>query len=193
MIDDKPDLTRRESKEPVHEVGETVSTFTEEKLEPVRTVFADRPTAVAVPETAKPEIVSPQEVPQEAKDLPTFQVAAEDHLRQEAETVPEKVSGDEHTFEERLKSAIDGLTGGVVARTEGVAVLAETGESQIELEAQFKTVLNQAMGEAALKLSSAFAPILTQYVEDYVKRMLMEIAEKVIREEIDKLLKESAG
>ena len=64
-------------------------------------------------------------------------------------------------------------------------------EHSRSLEAQFKTVLNQAMEEAALKLSARLAPILTRYVEDYVKRMLLEIAEKVIREEIEKLLKES--
>jgi CheY-like chemotaxis protein len=67
----------------------------------------------------------------------------------------------------------------------------DAGAPQSELEQQFKAVLNQAMEEAAQKLSSRLAPILTRYVEDYVTQMLLEIAEKVIREEIDKLLKES--
>ena len=67
----------------------------------------------------------------------------------------------------------------------------DAGAPQSELEQQFKAVLNQAMGEAAHKLSSRLAPILTRYVEDYVTQMLLEITEKVIREEIDKLLKES--
>jgi uncharacterized membrane protein YheB (UPF0754 family) len=67
----------------------------------------------------------------------------------------------------------------------------DAGAPQSELEQQFKAVLNQAMSEAAQKLSGRLAPILTRYVEDYVKQMLLEITGKVIREEIDKLLKES--
>ena len=69
----------------------------------------------------------------------------------------------------------------------------DAGAPQSELEQQFKAVLNQAMEEAADKLSGRLAPILTRYVEDYVKQMLLEITEKVIREEIDKLLKESVA
>jgi hypothetical protein len=36
-------------------------------------------------------------------------------------------------------------------------------------------------------------PVLSTFVEDYTRRVLYEIAEKVIREEIDKLLKESGS
>jgi DNA-binding NarL/FixJ family response regulator len=101
-------------------------------------------------------------------------------------------------FGERLRDAMDGIIGGAVSTSPAVAAestpdVVELDEAQQQLEAQFKVVLNQAMGEAALKLSARLAPILTQYVEDYVKRMLLEIAEKVIKEEIDKLLKESTG
>jgi CheY-like chemotaxis protein len=93
---------------------------------------------------------------------------------------------------ERLRHAVEDIADvSAVARLGETRSLARTGEAQSELEAQFKVVLNQAMEEAAHKLSVRLAPILTQYVEDYVKQMLLEIAEKVIREEIDKLLKES--
>jgi CheY-like chemotaxis protein len=69
----------------------------------------------------------------------------------------------------------------------------DVGAPESELEQQFKAVLNQAMEEAAHKLSSRLAPILTRYVEDCVSQVLLEITEKVVREEIDKLLKESVA
>jgi CheY-like chemotaxis protein len=95
---------------------------------------------------------------------------------------------------ERLRHAVEDITDVSAAmRLRGTRSPAQTGEAQLELEAQFKVVLNQAMEEAANKLSARLAPILTRYVEDYVKQMLLEIAEKVIREEIDKLLKESTA
>jgi CheY-like chemotaxis protein len=96
-------------------------------------------------------------------------------------------------FGSRLRDVMDNLaTGHGMTLADAMGGVEEMGEGQSELEAQFKTVLNQAMEEAALKLSARLAPVLTRYVEDYVKRMLLEIAEKVIREEIEKLLKESA-
>ena len=94
------------------------------------------------------------------------------------------------TIGRQLRQAMDGVGGGVClegARGAGAAPL------QSELEQQFKAVLNQAMQEAAEKLSGRLAPVLTSYVEDYVKQMLLELTEKVIREEIEKLLKESAA
>jgi response regulator RpfG family c-di-GMP phosphodiesterase len=103
------------------------------------------------------------------------------------------------SLETRLKDAMEGIvTGGAVERAEHPAIaeteaIEEHGESHQQLEEQLKVVLNQALEEAALKLSARLAPVLTHYVEDYVKKMLLEIAEKVIKEEIDKLLKESAG
>lgn len=121
------------------------------------------------------------------------------------------------SLETRLKDAMDGIiTAGPVERAEKPAlaesqaltekpilaesqalvendVIEEHGEGHQQLEEQLKVVLNQALEEAALKLSARLAPVLTHYVEDYVKKMLLEITEKVIKEEIDKLLKESAG
>jgi CheY-like chemotaxis protein len=98
------------------------------------------------------------------------------------------------SLETRLKDAMEGIVpGGAVERAENQALEEEHDDSHQQLEEQLKVVLNQALEEAALKLSARLAPVLTHYVEDYVKKMLLEIAEKVIKEEIDKLLKESAG
>jgi hypothetical protein len=36
-------------------------------------------------------------------------------------------------------------------------------------------------------------PVLSTFIEEYTRRVLYEIAEKVIKEEIDKLLKESTS
>ncbi|MGD0230178.1 MAG: response regulator [Syntrophorhabdales bacterium] len=94
---------------------------------------------------------------------------------------------------EQLKHAMDIVSDGALP-VEGVkAPPLQTDAAPSGLEQQFKAVLNQALEEAANKLSSRLAPILTKYVEDYVKQMLLEVAEKVIREEIDKLLKESTA
>lgn len=93
---------------------------------------------------------------------------------------------------DRLRDVMDGLSAGrSIALGDSGSGIEEMGGGQSELEAQFKAVLNQAMEEAALKLSGRLAPVLTRYVEDYVKRMLLKIAEKVVRQEIEKLLKES--
>jgi DNA-binding response OmpR family regulator len=97
-------------------------------------------------------------------------------------------------FEDRLRDAIDGLSSSVdVGRAKEPAVSTDTAEAQIELEAELKLAINQTMEEAAKKLAGQIAPILGRYIEDHVKRTLLEVAEKVIREEIDKLLKESTG
>ncbi len=97
------------------------------------------------------------------------------------------------TFGARLKDAMESLGGtGSVGVVEKAATPAETSVERSELEARTRSVLTSVMEEAAPKLSAQLAPILSQYVEDYVKHTLLEIAERVIREEIDKLLKESA-
>jgi len=96
------------------------------------------------------------------------------------------------TFGLRLRDAMDSLSAANrMTLADTLADIEEADVGQAELEAQFKIVLNQAMEEAALKLSESLAPVLAQYVEDYVKRVLLMVAEKVVREEIEKLLKES--
>jgi CheY-like chemotaxis protein len=63
----------------------------------------------------------------------------------------------------------------------------------LALEAQLRAAITQVMEEASRDLAGKLAPVLATYVEDYVKRILLEVAEKVIREEIDKLLKETTA
>ncbi len=114
------------------------------------------------------------------------------------QTEDEELSKEEiDAFGDRLGERLRDVAGSMTevsaikaTQTDNVA-LENTDESRAELEAQFKTVLQQVMDEAAAKLSLQLAPVLTQYIEDYMKRMLLEIAEKVVRNEIDKLLKES--
>lgn len=154
----------------VIELTDLVEEKMQEKEEPppaqVEDVSASpAPSAEAAVEEPPPEI-------QEVKEAASVEV--------EVETM----------IERQLRHAMDTVRGNTVRLQEAEGpLLVET--SQSELERQFKAVLNQVMEETASKLSARFAPILTQYVEDYVKQMLLEITEKVIREEIDKLLKES--
>jgi CheY-like chemotaxis protein len=192
LIDDKPDLARRQAVRPGADDAEVSPGFADEKPEPVKTMPAEDPATETVRETPEEEAL--ENIQAVSEQATVSAVTEEGRKPPEEEAVPEVAGGgDQASFEERLRDAIDGLTGSSVARSESFSVLPETGGSHMELEAQFKIVLNQAMEEAALKLSARLAPILTQYVEDYVKRMLLEIAENVIRGEIDKLLKESSG
>jgi CheY-like chemotaxis protein len=152
------------------------------------------------PQEEQPKVEPPQEeTPQE--EQPKVEPPQEETPQEEQPKVePPQEETKEAVHEQadlqsmigrRLREAIDDtvLDNAVCfPETKGAV---EAGAPQSELEQQFKTVLSQAMEEAAQKLSSRFAPILTRYVEDYVRQMLLEIAEKVIREEIDKLLKES--
>jgi hypothetical protein len=64
-------------------------------------------------------------------------------------------------------------------------------EEAASLEAEVKTALGSVMQDTATKLVEAMTPAVSKYIEDYTRRVLFDIAEKVIREEIDKLLKES--
>lgn len=59
------------------------------------------------------------------------------------------------------------------------------------LEVEIRAALGSVMQDTATKLVEAMTPAVSKYIEDYTRRVLFEIAEKVIREEIDKLLKES--
>lgn len=59
------------------------------------------------------------------------------------------------------------------------------------LELQVRTALGSVMQDAATKLAEAMTPAVSKYIEDYTRQVLFDIAEKIIREEIDKLLKES--
>ncbi|HVN25765.1 MAG TPA: response regulator [Syntrophorhabdales bacterium] len=61
------------------------------------------------------------------------------------------------------------------------------------LEAELRKVLNQTVEEMAPRFVDRLTTVLSTFIEDYTRRVLYEIAEKVIREEIDKLLKESGS
>lgn len=61
------------------------------------------------------------------------------------------------------------------------------------LQAELRRVLGVTMEEMVPRLVDRMTPVLSNFVEDYTKRVLYEIAERVIREEIDKLLKESGS
>jgi response regulator RpfG family c-di-GMP phosphodiesterase len=61
------------------------------------------------------------------------------------------------------------------------------------LEAELRRVLSVTLEELVPRLVDRMTPVLSTFVEDYTRRVLYEIAERVIREEIDKLLKESAS
>jgi len=123
---------------------------------------------------------------------PTFAVKTEESDARKGEKHDKAEAMIQPTVARQLKDAIDNAEGPAWPLKELEAGAENRRVAQPELEQQFRTVLNQAMEEAADKLSTRLAPILTQYVEDYVKQILLEIAEKVIREEIDRLVKESA-
>jgi response regulator RpfG family c-di-GMP phosphodiesterase len=87
-----------------------------------------------------------------------------------------------------VKGGIEGLARELSSHT---AVGAE--ETAPALEAELRRVLNVTMEEMVPRFVDRMTPVLSTFVEDYTRRVLYEIAEKVIREEIDKLLKESSS
>jgi len=87
-----------------------------------------------------------------------------------------------------MKVGIEELAGGL----SGHAAVS-TEEMVPALEAELRRVLSVTMEEMVPKFVDRMTPVLSTFVEDYTRRVLYEIAEKVIREEIDKLLKESAS
>lgn len=88
----------------------------------------------------------------------------------------------------QLRDAMDNV--GVPSKEAPIAPNDAGSPSRPELERQFTETLDQAVAEAAKKMSARLAPVLARYVEEYVRQILLETTEKVVREEIDKLLKE---
>ncbi len=82
-------------------------------------------------------------------------------------------------------------TGEVLAKEFGGHAAAVTEEVAPALEGELRRALGLTMEEMVPRLVDRMTPVLSTFVEDYTRRVLYEIAEKVIREEIDKLLKES--
>jgi CheY-like chemotaxis protein len=97
--------------------------------------------------------------------------------------------------EEKVKDDIGvrvGLGEGLVKELNARPV-ASTEDIGPALESELRRVLGVTMEEMVPRLVDRMTPVLSSFVEDYTKRVMYEIAEKVIREEIDKLLKESGS
>jgi len=155
----------------------------EEKEETLRPQVEEQPTETTAPGPCQAGAA------EESAGVET-KAAAPEEVEKTKAAVPEEIEL-QTMIGRRLRQAMDDTVRDNAVCFPETKGAVDAGAPQSELEQQFKAVLNQAMEEAAQKLSSRLAPILTRYVEDYVTQMLLEIAEKVIREEIDKLLKES--
>ena len=83
-----------------------------------------------------------------------------------------------------------GMGEGLV-REFGTRAAVTTEDMGPALEVELRKALSVTMEEMVPRLVDRMTPVLSTFVEDYTRRVLYEIAEKVIREEIDKLLKES--
>ncbi len=134
----------------------------------------------------------------EALEAAARQQKTADEVVAKEQTEDEELTKEEiNAFGDRLGERLRDVAGSMteVSAIKGTeadnAIMENADESRAELEAKFRGALQQAMGEVTAKLSLQLAPVLAQYIEDYMKGMLFEIAEKVIRDEIDKLLKES--
>jgi hypothetical protein len=102
-------------------------------------------------------------------------------------------TGEAGAKEATVKEDIDAKVGmgEGLARELGSHAPSTTEDIGPALEAELRRVLNVTMEEMVPRFVDRMTPVLSTFVEDYTRRVLYEIAEKVIREEIDKLLKES--
>jgi response regulator RpfG family c-di-GMP phosphodiesterase len=102
-------------------------------------------------------------------------------------------TGEAGAKEATVKEDIDAKVGmgEGLARELGSHAAATTEDIGPVLEAELRRVLSVTMEEMVPRFVDRMTPVLSTFVEDYTRRVLYEIAEKVIREEIDKLLKES--
>jgi response regulator RpfG family c-di-GMP phosphodiesterase len=103
-------------------------------------------------------------------------------------------AGESATKEAAVKEEID-LKAGVegLARELGGQAAVGTDELAPALEAELRRVLNVTMEEMVPGFVDRMTPVLSTFVEEYTRRMVYEIAEKVVKGEIDKLLKESTS
>jgi len=156
-----------------------------EKIEPQEPMALRLPEEeAAVEEERKIEAAEEEQKIEAVEEGRKIEAAEEGQAREEATPSP--------SFGAMLKDAMDSL-GGVAAAgaLETIGIPRQVSGETSDLEGRIRSALTSAMEEAAPKFAGQLAPIITEYVEDYVKRMLLEIAENVIREEIDRLLKES--
>ena len=67
------------------------------------------------------------------------------------------------------------------------------GETAFSLDQELRAALDATVRDMSPKLVERMTSVLSAFVEEYTRRVVYEVAERVIREEIDKLLKESAS
>ena len=98
------------------------------------------------------------------------------------------------TKEAAVKEEIDVKAGiEALARELGGQAAVRKEELAPTLEAELRRVLSLTVEEMVPRFVDRMTPVLSTFIEEYTRRVLYEIAEKVIKEEIDKLLKESTS
>jgi CheY-like chemotaxis protein len=105
------------------------------------------------------------------------------------EAAPRDVALKEAAVKEEIGAKL-GVGEGLV-REFGTRAPVTTEDMGPALEVELRKALSATMEEMVPRLVDRMTPVLSTFVEDYTRRVLYEIAEKVIREEIDKLLKDS--
>jgi DNA-binding response OmpR family regulator len=102
--------------------------------------------------------------------------------------------GESVTKEAAVKEEID-VKAGIesLARELGGQTAASAEELAPTLEAELRRVLGLTVEEMVPRFVDRMTPVISTFIQEYTRRVLYEIAEKVIKEEIDKLLKESTS
>ena len=113
---------------------------------------------------------------------------------QQKEQQTARQMGEPATKEAAVKEEIDVKVGiEALARELGGQAAVSTEELGPTLEAELRRVLSLTVEEMVPRFVDRMTPVLSTFIEEYTRRVLYEIAEKVIKEEIDKLLKESTS
>jgi DNA-binding NarL/FixJ family response regulator len=179
-------IHREEKEDEVIELTEVIEEPAEATVEaePASTSSAEQPVQVE-PTPAEP---SAPAAPVPVEDVPAQQEEmAEPTFPDLTDSSPEPATAEKltHTEEPKMEERPNFETKETVPER-GVATEA------INLDVEIKAALGSVMQDAATKLVEAMTPAVSKYIEDYTRQVLFDIAEKVIREEIDKLLKESS-
>ncbi len=165
--------------------------LTEVVEEPVVSTEEPEPVLTTVEESVQAE-PGPAEEPDVPAPTPVIEIssapeepsesAAPDLVQSSSESIPiaKRSRAEESTMEQRPAFEIQETIPEKGALMESTA-----------LDVEVKAALESVMQDAATRLVEAMAPAVSRYIEDYTRHVLFDIAEKVIREEIDKLLKES--
>jgi DNA-binding NarL/FixJ family response regulator len=106
----------------------------------------------------------------------------------------EAVAGEQQprkdTLKDLLKDAVQEVMG--APQTESGETASE-GEEYIPptVEGDLAEQIHRVLRDTAERLADRLSPVVTRYIEDQVRRVSLEVSEKVIRDEIERLLKES--